>query len=456
MISRLFRRADRVGRSGPDAGVESPRNEVSVGSLRADDVAAVFGILLARAPAEAERHECEKALRAGGTIDDLAGRVIPSPEFRLLYEAYKEGDTGDRRAGVVEELLAALGPDDAFVDRCYRLVFARDADPGGRAYYLQRLGEHAGRFLLLRGLIASDEFERRFRGLCPEAGHVPRDVQLCELANPAKWDNPEWRAILASLGEPADKLAMHRKSYEFTQMLFGLTRLGRLRDDAAVLSVGAGHEKPLYWLANRVRRVVATDLYRGEWQSAFAREGDSEVLASPEVFAPFPYPVERLVFLEMDGRRLAFADDSFDIVYSLSSIEHFGGLDGAQASVSEMARVLKPGGVLALATEYCLSGPPHHEAFQPHQVHVLASQPGLRLVQPIDARVFDRYEAVPVDLNRNRYQTPHMLVRDGESVFTSVMMFFEKGGDREVRQVRPAASPGAYGMGPVPGGGPSV
>jgi len=34
-----------------------------------------------------------------------------------------------------------------------------------------------------------------------------------------------------------------------------------------------------------------------------------------------------------------------------------------------------------------------------------------------------------VDLNRNRYQTPHMLVRDGESVFTSVMMFFEKGGD---------------------------
>ena len=61
---------------------------------------------------------------------------------------------------------------------------------------------------------------------------MPRDTQLCELANPAKWDNEEWLDILRSLGLSDDKLSMHRKPYEFTQLLFGCRRLGALRDDA--------------------------------------------------------------------------------------------------------------------------------------------------------------------------------------------------------------------------------
>jgi len=103
----------------------------------------------------------------------------------------------------------------------------------------------------------------------------------------------------------------------------------------------------------------------------------------------------------MDGRRLAFSPATFDIVYSLSSIEHFGGIEGAVAAVDEMARVLKPGGVLVLATEYCLSGPPHHEAFQPAEVARLLGRPGLRLVEPLDERVHARYEMAAVDIRRN-------------------------------------------------------
>lgn len=181
---------------------------------------------------------------------------------------------------------------------------------------------------------------------------MPRDVQLCELANPAKWDNPEWLRLLKSLEVvPHHKIAMHGKSYEWTQLLFGLTRLGVLSESTAVLSVGAGHECPLYWLANRVREVVATDLYEGRWQSDGAMEGEASVLANPDAYAPFDYRRDRLRFLRMDGRALEFPDQTFDVVFSLSSIEHFGGLPGARSSMLEMTRVLKPGGVLALATE---------------------------------------------------------------------------------------------------------
>jgi SAM-dependent methyltransferase len=299
-------------------------------------------------------------------------------------------------------------------------------DEAGRDYFVARLADGAPRRHMLAALVQSEEFERRFREACPDIGVVPRDVQLCELANPAKWDNLEWTSLLASLKTmPVDKMSMHRKGYEFAQLLFGLTRLRRLTADARVLSVGAGHEAPLYWLANRVRLVVATDMYDTSWRDAWAGEGDARVLAKPADYAPFPYREHALVFLKMDGRRLAFRPATFDVVYSLSSIEHFGGLGGAIEAMDDMARVLRPGGVLVLATEYCLSGPPHHEAFQPAEVAQLLSRPGLRLIEPLDERVHARYEMAAVDILRNPYQTPHMAVRDGDTVFTSVVAFLE-------------------------------
>jgi SAM-dependent methyltransferase len=391
-------------------------------------VDAAFWILLLRAPDERERAARQRALDAGQPFRTLIDAIIASPEFRLIYEAQAgRGDRIGRKPLVVEEGLAGVGSDSEFVNHAFRCLLAREADEAGRDYFVARLADGAPRRHVLAALVESDEFERRFREACPDIGVVPRDVQLCELANPAKWDNPEWTSLLASLKTmPVDKMSMHRKGYEFAQLLFGLTRLGRLTPGTRVLSVGAGHEAPLYWLANRVGLVAATDMYDSSWRDAWAGEGDARVLARPADYAPFPYREDALVFLKMDGRRLAFRPATFDIVYSLSSIEHFGGLAGAIEAMDDMARVLKPGGLLVLATEYCLSGPPHHEAFQPAEVAQLLGRPGLRLIEPLDERVHARYEMAAVDIRRNPYQTPHMAVRDGDTVFTSVVAFLER------------------------------
>jgi SAM-dependent methyltransferase len=199
-----------------------------------------------------------------------------------------------------------------------------------------------------------------------------------------------------------------------------------LTDAARVVSIGAGHELTLYWLANHVRQMIATDMYGNAWQEARGREGDPRVLADPDLYAPFPYRRERLRFVTMDGRALAFRDAAFDVAYCLSSIEHFGGLEGAARTIREMARVVRPGGIVALATEYVLGGPPHAETFQPGEFRELVRQPGLELVQPIDERVYDRYDYTAVDLHANPYQSPHMVVRFGETVFTTVMVFLRK------------------------------
>ena len=356
----------------------------------------------------------------------LAGRLLAAPEFRLLHDALTEGRETGRDEGAEERALKALGTDEPFVEAAYELLLGRAADPAGRDHYADALRKGDTRTSVLRSLILSDEFAARYNRIAPQGGKIPRDVQLCELANPAKWDNPEWIALLKSIGLQGEKQSMHRKAYEFAQLAFGLESLGFLHEGTRVVSVGAGHEAVLYWLANRVGRVYATDMYEGVWQDVQSREGDAGVIVSPRDYAPFPYREDRLVFMKMDGLRLGFCDHAFDVAYSLSSIEHFGGLAGAIKAVEEMGRVIRPGGILALATEFVIGGPPHEETFQPDEFAALIARPGLQLVGPFDAAVYQRYDYSAVDLYGNPHQTPHMVVRFNDTVFTTAFVFLRK------------------------------
>jgi len=393
-------------------------------SSAASFVEEAFWIVVGRAVTPVELREGTRQFDAGGRRA-LLMRLLSSLEFSNRRSAWKDGRDLQDRTGH-ERGLQSLGANDVFVKRAYECLLGRPADQGGLAHYTAALASGDSRMSIVRSLTLSEEFDQRYRDLAPQNGVLPRDTQLCELANPAKWDNPEWLAILRGLGLSDDKATMHRKPYEFTQLVYGCRRLGALRDDSAIISIGAGHELVLYWLANHARRVVATDLYEGVWQEVQGREGDPDVIRRPEDYAPFSYRRDRLVFMKMDGRRLAFRDGTFDIAYSLSSIEHFGGMPGAIATIREMGRVLKPGGVLTLATEYVLHGPPHEETFQPREFAELIEQPGLRLVEPLDEHVYRRYEYEAIDLFRNPYQTPHMVVRFNDTVFTTVIVFLRK------------------------------
>jgi SAM-dependent methyltransferase len=183
-----------------------------------------------------------------------------------------------------------------------------------------------------------------------------------------------------------------------------------LRDDAEILSVGAGHEEVLFWLANRVGKVVATDIY-GE--GGFSEgEADASMLTDPSAFAPYPYPEERLEARWMDARRLDFPDERFDAVFTLSSIEHFGTERDVARASREIGRVLKPGGVAFVVTECFVDRSPMNskllqtairwgtlnrkmkkasplrravDVFTREELRIWIVRPsGLRLVQPLD------------------------------------------------------------------------
>ena len=179
-------------------------------------------------------------------------------------------------------------------------------------------------------------------------------VKRCDIAD---FDDPELAGAIRELIPERDPRAhAERKVWEYALLTLFLRDVGRLHDGTHALAVGAGDERVLFWLANHLGRVVATDIY-GEGEFADS-EGAVSMLEDPRSHAPFPYREDRLEVMWMDGRELAFPDAGFDVVFSLSSLEHFGsGRDIARAA-GEIGRVLRPGGHAFITTECYIAQSP--------------------------------------------------------------------------------------------------
>jgi hypothetical protein len=144
---------------------------------------------------------------------------------------------------------------------------------------------------------------------------------LNKICDRRDWAHPAWQKALSDLGYSDDPARLHRKDWEFAQGVYGLRTLRCLSPDAAALGLGAGAEPIIYFLAGRLRRVVATDLYAGDFSG---QEADPRILRDPEAFAPFSYHRDRLEVRRMDATTIDYGPESFDLVFSFSSFEHFG------------------------------------------------------------------------------------------------------------------------------------
>lgn len=249
---------------------------------------------------------------------------------------------------------------------------------------------------------------------------------LNRVCRPDAWDDPEWLGVLRALDLRPE--IVHRKAFEWAHLVYGLERLRALGPEVTVLGVGAGHEHVLYHLANRSRLTVATDLYAGHFVDTPAAEADPGFLAEPEKYAPFPYRRDHLLGLPADGLKLPFRDDCFDVVYSLSSIEHFGGHEMASVAMREMARVLRPDGIACVATELVLEGPANPELFARDVFdRCVVAASGLVPVEQLDDEPPPR-ELIddPVNLSINPERNPHVVLGEGATRWTSVMVFLRK------------------------------
>ena len=258
----------------------------------------------------------------------------------------------------------------------------------------------------------------------PSGTFDPADLPLNKVCRVADGGNPLWRRGYDDLGFPAGPDVFHRKIWEFNQALYGLRTLRRLAPDATALGIGCGHEELMYFLANRIGKVVATDLYEGGFLGG---EGDADVIDHPAKYAPFRFREDHLDVRQMNALALQFDGESFDFVFCLSSLEHFGSEHDKLTALREMHRVLKPGGVAVLTTEIVLNRLGRgSQYFQRETLTRLIGEAGFALDGPTDFGVEQEYSARPLALPMDAFAVPHVVLRNFNTIYTSIALFLMK------------------------------
>jgi hypothetical protein len=115
------------------------------------------------------------------------------------------------------------------------------------------------------------------------------------------------------------------------------------------------------------------------------------MMVDPARFSQLPYPRGHVIPVHSNALRLNLPDGRFDGVFSSGSIEHFGSLDNVAQAAQEIGRILKPGGVASIATEFRLEGPADRSWFDDNVIlftpelleRYIVAPSGLRLRTPI-------------------------------------------------------------------------
>ncbi|AKB55419.1 methyltransferase [Methanosarcina sp. A14] len=193
--------------------------------------------------------------------------------------------------------------------------------------------------------------------------------KICAMAD---WDDPELLEMMKDvlnldIGKYPELLeTRHRKHWEWAIGMLAMKKAGKMDNNCNFLGIGSGSEAPVFYLTNHAKYVFSTDLYT--ITSRRWKEANTDMLTNPERFAPSQFNRKRLGVQIMSGTNIHFDDNTFDAVFSYSSIEHFGGKDAAAKSMKEIERVLKPGGVASIATEIFVC-PESRELYRERKIH---------------------------------------------------------------------------------------
>jgi SAM-dependent methyltransferase len=152
-----------------------------------------------------------------------------------------------------------------------------------------------------------------------------------------------------------------RKDWEVYMALSTLLDHAAVHPNAQILGAGAGRERTMFELSPYVKRVFATDIYlsAGHWNHWHG----ADFMRDPAAFAPdgVACDPQRITVQHADMCDLPFPDNTFDAVFSSGSIEHVGtegtpDYSAIQKAASEIGRVVKPGGIISLSTEWKIAG----------------------------------------------------------------------------------------------------
>ena len=149
------------------------------------------------------------------------------------------------------------------------------------------------------------------------------------------------KKTIGKITQPVNSYTRFPEYYYFEKAIREYLSTLPLERKVRILDVGSPKLLGLYLAFTTRWEVTLTDIselnvdeYRSMWRGLKPKaQGDAD-------------------FLLQDARSLQFDDAEFDVIYSMSVIEHIEGDSGDSKAASELLRVLKPGGVLILSVPF--------------------------------------------------------------------------------------------------------
>jgi SAM-dependent methyltransferase len=149
------------------------------------------------------------------------------------------------------------------------------------------------------------------------------------------------RKTIGKITQPINSYARFPEYFSMDRVIREYVNANSGEKRLRILDVGSPKCFGLYLAYTLPISIEMTDIselnvyeYKTMWR---AIEGDARGTAS---------------FVLQDVRSLGYRTDSFDVVYSMSVVEHIEGLDAESRGIRELLRVLKPRGILLLSVPY--------------------------------------------------------------------------------------------------------
>lgn len=252
------------------------------------------------------------------------------------------------------------------------------------------------------------------------------------------WNNERFQKILLNEFHLPKKVLTNRerKHWEWGMSFLALEKLGYLKENHLALGLGSGHEAFLFALSNHLHMVIATDLYG---QSKFNVEADIGMHKNANQYCDFPYKKNRVLVNSMDAVENSFGNEQFDILFSFSSLEHFGSNSKIRKTMRHAYRVLKKGGIFCLSVDYIFKGPQLHRSIRPWKSGEFFTQKDIHTLI-LESAPFECHQeinfSVPSSNIKNIYDTvlkknsaspyPHIHLKFFNYYFSSLLLLLFK------------------------------
>lgn len=198
--------------------------------------------------------------------------------------------------------------------------------------------------------------------------------KLCEVED---FEDPDLATTLADLGR--DVLAREPLAWAMAMSLRSLREFRICRPNARILIIGVGGAQLALYLTHEAGEVTAA----GPWLEDDAAPLSRAMLIDPGLVATAAFNRTRLLVRHSrPGDPLPFSDATFDAVVSCRATEGLAPEAVARAA-AETARVVTPGGIVALSTAVRLHGPSSATGLELDRA--VTHLPRIAGLEPVDA-----------------------------------------------------------------------